>query len=74
MENLAGNLRLQKENNNNKTPKEGEEFPTGVADDRRLSGNELLSRMCGIFQAPGKAETGRIFVHEVRNGEHSACV
>lgn len=42
--------------------------------DRRLSGNELLSRTRGIYRALGKAETGRIFVCEPPDGEHSGCV
>lgn len=59
------------------TPKKGRKgkwLPTDVPDDRRLSGNELLSCICWIFQALGKAEMASIFVCDTPSGEHSGRV
>lgn len=47
---------------------------TEAADDRRLSGNELLSCTRRIFRAPGKAETAHICARCVEGRTQCMCL
>lgn len=75
MQNLAGNLCFQKETNKQKknTPKS-----VKMTAQKWLKTDGFLEMNCSrlhaeYFERLGK-QRRRIFVHEVRNGEHSACV
>lgn len=69
-QNLAGSLCWQRESK--KREKLWKWLRTEVADNRRLSGIELLSCTRRIFRAPGKAETAHICARGV--GRRTQCM
>lgn len=65
--------RKQKKQQKKKPPK-SENDCTEVAEDRRLSGNELLSCTRGIFRAAGKVETAHICARGAGRGTQRMCL